>query len=97
MMKHWTRLAIAVLCILPAFAETPHLKPPLRPHVGWWREQGIVVAGAWEPFLARVRQFDTCDTTMREWTKEQTDETARRLKERGSGHLAVSSSVWWPA
>jgi hypothetical protein len=77
---------ILILCLvlLSAVAFPQSLaEPPRQPRPAWWREQGVVMAGGWEPLAPRLRGggADDYEKKLDTWRYEHSEELGRRLKE----------------
>ena len=85
-----TRAEIAVLCLLAFLsAEGAPLTLPYRKRPTWLREEGIVMAGDWEPLIFRVRRdgkgrvFTPTEAQRRLFALEHSEEMLGRLKDLG--------------
>lgn len=66
-------------------------EPPRQRRPAWWREEGVVMAGSWEALAYRLRGGgpEDYDQKMAAYRREQSEETARRLKELGFNLIMI--------
>src|SRR5437870_5671992 len=83
-------IVVSFLCLalLPAAAQkSTHLpEPPAQHQPAWWRNEGVVIAGSWEPLFSRLRGgggSQDYEQIMTAWRREHSEEIARRLKDLG--------------
>lgn len=80
-------LAAAALCGLAAAAWAQPLTVPRDQRPAWLRQDGIVMAGSWEPLVFRVRRDGTSYEPTPEqragWEREHSPEMVARLKALG--------------
>ena len=80
------------LVLLSAAAFPQSLpEPPRQPRPAWWREQGVVMAGGWEPLAPRLRGggADDYEKKLDTWRYEHSEELGRRLKEMGFNLIMI--------
>jgi hypothetical protein len=69
---------------IPAWAQTL----PLEKRPSWVREEGLIMAGSWEPLLFRVRRdgspsYEPSPQQLAAWQREHSPEMVQRLKDLG--------------
>ena len=82
----WISALVAGAALAAPLPETPH---QLRP--AWWRESGVVAAGAWEPLIYRLRSGapENAAVITERWNRAFNEQTARKLKDAGFNLLII--------
>jgi hypothetical protein len=85
---------ILIICLLllsgVALPQTLS-EPPRQVRPAWWREQGVAIAGGWEPLAPRLRGggADNYEKKLDLWRYEHSEELGRRLKEMGFNLIMI--------
>ena len=96
-----------VLCPFQLYTQTTSqlLDPPRQHRPAWWRDEGVVMAGAWEPLSYRLRgagwadrdiggiwafdRWTNYDQKLKAWRLEHSEETARQFKDLGFNLIMI--------